>query len=165
MDSNFCGNWHKKYAGEADSVQSRHGYIIMYAGCPIVSKSQLQTEISLSTTEAEYTELSYALREAIPLMELLKEMRKKGFDVLDHKVKVHFRFFEDNSGDIEMVVVHNWRPRTKHLATKLHNFRSYMNYGEISVHKIDTSLQPADVLTKPLNAKLLKRHLNTIMGW
>ena len=59
----------------------------MYAGCPIVSKSQLQTEISLSTTEAEYTGLSYALREVIPLMELLKEMKEKGFDVLDHKVK------------------------------------------------------------------------------
>ena len=136
----------------------------MYAGCPIVSKSQLQTEIALSTTEAEYTGLSYALREAIPLMELLKEMRKKGFDVLDHKVKVHCRVFKDNSSAIEMTVVHKWRPRTKHLATKLHHFRSYVHSGEISVHKIDTSLQPEDVLTKALNNKLLQCHLNTIMG-
>ena len=36
VDSNLCGNWNKKYARETDSVQSRHGYIIMYAGCPIV---------------------------------------------------------------------------------------------------------------------------------
>ena len=72
FDSNFCGNWHKQYAREIDSVRSRHGYVIMYAGCPIVSKSQLQTEIALSTTEAEYTGLSYALREVIPLMELMK---------------------------------------------------------------------------------------------
>ena len=61
----------------------------MYAGCPIVSKSQLQTEIALSTIEAEYTGLSYALRKVIPLMELLKEMKEKKFDVLDHKVKVY----------------------------------------------------------------------------
>ena len=80
-------------------------------------------------------------------------MKEKGFDVLDHKVKVHCRVFEDNSGAIEMVVVHKWRPRTKHIATKLHHFRSYVNSGEISVHKIDTSLQPADVLTKPLNSE------------
>ena len=72
VDSDFCGNWHKQYAGEIDSVRSRHGYVIMYAGCPTVSKSQLQKEIALSTTEAEYTGLSYALREVIPLMELLK---------------------------------------------------------------------------------------------
>ena len=137
----------------------------MYAGCPTVSKSQLQTEIAICTTEAEYTGLSYALREFIPLMELLKEMKEKGFDVLYHKIKVHCRVFKDNSGAIEMVVVHKWRPRTKHLATKLHHYRSYVNSGEISVHKIDASLQPADVLTKPLNSELLKRNRKTIMGW
>ena len=98
-------------------------------------------------------------------MELLKETKKKGFDVLDHKVKVHCRVFEDNSEAIEMTVVHKWRPRTKHLATKLHHFRSYVHSGKISVHKIDTSLQPADILTKPLNTELLKCHQKTIMGW
>ena len=92
-------------------------------------------------------------------------MRKKGFDVLDHKVKVHLRVFKDNYGDIEMAVVHKWRPCTKHIATKLHHFWSYMNSGRISVHKIDTSLQPVDVLTKPLNTKLLKLHQKTIMRW
>ena len=98
-------------------------------------------------------------------MEILKETRKKGFDVLDHKVKVHCRVFKDNSGAIEMAVVHKWRPRTKHLARKLHHFLSYLNSGEIGVHKIDMSLQPADVLTKPLNTELLKRRRKTIMGW
>ena len=43
---------------------------------------------ALRTTEAEYTGLLYALRESIPLMELLKEMKNKRFNVLDHKVKV-----------------------------------------------------------------------------
>ena len=65
-----------------------------------MSKSQLQTEIALSTTELEYTGLSYALREVIPLMELLKEIKEKGFNVLAYKVKVHCRVFEDNSGAI-----------------------------------------------------------------
>ena len=92
-------------------------------------------------------------------------MKEKGFDVLDYRVKVHCRVFEDNSSAIEMAVVHKWRPRTKHLATKLHHFRSYVNPGKISIRKIDTSLQPADVLTKPLKSELLKRHRKTIMGW
>ena len=92
-------------------------------------------------------------------------MKGKGLYVLDHKVKVHCRVFEDNSRAIEMAVVHKWTPRTKHLATKLHHFRSYVNFVGISIHKIDMSLQPVDVLTKTLNSKLLKRHRNTIMGW
>ena len=98
-------------------------------------------------------------------MELPKEMKGKGFNVLDHKVKVNCIVFEDNSRATEMAVVHKWRPRTKHLAMKLHHFLSYVNSGEISVHKIDTSLQLADVLTKPINTKLLKYHRKTIMGW
>ena len=55
-------------------------------------------------------------------MELLKEMKGKGFNALERKVKVHCRVFEDNSGAIEMAVVHKWIPSTKHLATKLHHF-------------------------------------------
>ena len=39
--------------------------------------------------------------------------------------------FKDNSGAIEMAVVHKWIPRTKHLATKLHHFQSYVNCGEV----------------------------------
>ena len=37
----------------------------MYAGCPIVWKSQLQIEIALSSTESDYMGLSYVLWEAI----------------------------------------------------------------------------------------------------
>ena len=86
-------------------------------------KSQLQTEIALSSTESEYTGLSYALQEAIPLMELLKEMRGKGLQVLDHRPKVHCQVFKDNSEALEIATVHKWRPRTKYIATKLHHFR------------------------------------------
>ena len=43
----------------------------LYEGCPILHKYQIQTENSLSSTESEYTDLSYAEREAIPSMILL----------------------------------------------------------------------------------------------
>ena len=62
VDANFAGNWDKNEAGnDPDTAHSRHGYIILYAGCPIIWKSQLQMEIALSSTESEYTGLSYAL--------------------------------------------------------------------------------------------------------
>ena len=84
VDPDFCGNWHKECAHEPDSARSRHGYIISYAGVPIVHKSQLQTELALSSTESEYTGLSYALRETIPIMELLKEMKDQGLDAVSY---------------------------------------------------------------------------------
>ena len=59
----------------------------MYAGCPIVWKPQLQTEIALTSTESEYTGLSYALREAIHMMEILKEKKGYGLWVSHHRTQ------------------------------------------------------------------------------
>ena len=67
VDALFARNWDKKDAqtGDCDTARSRQGYIILYYGCPLIWKSQLQTEIALSSTESAYTGLSYALCEAM----------------------------------------------------------------------------------------------------
>ena len=52
VDADFSGNWDKDHSLDRDTERSRHGYIIMYTGCPVVWKSQLQTEIALSSTES-----------------------------------------------------------------------------------------------------------------
>ena len=137
----------------------------MYAGCPIVWKSQLQTEIALSSTESEYMGLSYALQEAIHMMEILKEMKHYGFPVTEPNTDVHCRVFEDNSGAIDMARVHKFRPQTKHVNIKLHHFRSYVEKGEVSIQVIKTTQQIADYLTKPLNAEQLCKQRETVMGW
>jgi hypothetical protein len=54
------------------TAKSRSGYVIEYTGCPVVWHSKLQTEIALSTTEAEYVALSECLRDTIPMMQLIK---------------------------------------------------------------------------------------------
>ena len=46
----------------------------MYAVSTLLWLSILQTEISLSTTEAEYIALIQVMREFIPIMELMKEV-------------------------------------------------------------------------------------------
>ena len=138
----------------------------MYAGCPILYKSQLQQEVALSSTESEYTGLSYALREAIPIMNLFKEMIKMGMPINSSKAKVHCKVFEDNSGALEIAKVAKFRPRTKHLNCRLHHFRSYVDdTKEVSIHKIDALSQPADFLTKPLNEELLTKFRKMVMGW
>ena len=68
--ADFAGNWNRSEREDRDTARPRHGYVIMNEGCPILHKSQLQTEIALSRTKSEYTGLSYALREAIPIMRL-----------------------------------------------------------------------------------------------
>ena len=53
VDADFAGNWDPKETQDRDTARPRHRYVAMYAGCPIIWKSQLQGEITLSSTESE----------------------------------------------------------------------------------------------------------------
>ena len=165
VDADFAGNWDPLDTTNRDTARSRHGYVITMAGCPICWKSQLQSEIALSSTESEYTGLSYALRKAIPIIELLREMRKHGVPIHATIPRVQCTVFEDNSGALEMAKEFKSRPRTKHMNNKLHHFRWYVDNGDITIHKIATNDQFADLLTKPLPEESFVRHRRTIMGW
>ena len=99
-DADFVGNLELKESEDRDITRSRHGNYIKYSGIPVMWKSQLQTEISLSSTENEYTGLSYALRETTPIMKLLKLMKDHGLQTNSTKKKLHCRVFEDSSGDL-----------------------------------------------------------------
>ena len=126
----------------------------------------MQNECALSSTESEYTGLSYALRDAIPIMNLLKEMKANGFPIQSATAKVHCKVFEDNTGALEIAKIHKYRPQTKHLNCQLHHFRSYVDdTKEISIHKIDMKEPPADYLTKPLNQENLEHLRPAMMGW
>ena len=166
VDADFSGNWDPEIPElDRDTARSRHGYIITYMDAPIVWKSQLQTEIALSSTESEYTGLSYALREAIPIMNMLNELKAHGFKISSTKPTITCRVFEDNSGALEMATTHKFRPRTKHINVKLHHFRDYVTKGMISVHSISTRHQLADYLTKPLKEEILLPLRRKVMGW
>jgi hypothetical protein len=68
-DADFCGSWNKATAPQdISTAKSRTGYIVNFAACLIVWMSKLQTQITLSTTKAEYISISQSLRDAIPLM-------------------------------------------------------------------------------------------------
>jgi hypothetical protein len=54
--------------------KSRLGIIISLGGVPLVWRSQLQSEISLSTLESEYSSLSQAMRTLLLIRSLLMEV-------------------------------------------------------------------------------------------
>ena len=114
--------------------------------------------------ESEYTCISYALREAIPLMTLLEELKEKGFPVDKTKALIQRKVFEDSSGAIEIATNHKWCPRTKHPYCRIHHFWSYVPHS-ISIQHIPTDKQPADILTKAVDQSTLHRHCSWLMGW
>ena len=74
VDNDFAGGWDPGEPLNADNIYSRTGYVIQYAGCPIQLQSILQTEIALSTAEAKYIALSQALRETLPMTNLMEKI-------------------------------------------------------------------------------------------
>ena len=113
VDADFAGAWSRADAESAENVMSRTGFVIMYmcAGCPIIWISKLQTEIALSTAEAEYIALSQAtcMRQVTPCMNLLIEIRCV-VDIPMPKLEVHCKEFEDNRGAITIAEANNFTP-------------------------------------------------------
>ena len=71
------------------------GYVIKYVECPLLWCSKLQTEIALSTTEAEYIELNLVMRKAICFLELTKEVTFI-FDINLPNPEVFCKLFKEN---------------------------------------------------------------------
>jgi hypothetical protein len=165
VDASFAGDWNQTWSEEPTSVLSRTGFMIKYANCPIVLTSKLQTEITLSTTESEYVALSHAMREAIPMMDLLNKI-KESIRILGHdKAEFKCKVFEDNEGCIELAKCPRIRPRTKHIAIKYHHFRSKVLDGSVDISPISTDDQQADIFTKNLPKKKFLDMRMLICGW
>ena len=111
----------------------------------------MQTEITLSNLGLGYTGLSYALREFIPIMKLLEEIKIAGFTIESNTSKVTCKVFEDDSGVIEISTVDKHRASIKHLNMKLHHFRDYVNRSEVTILPIGALYQDFDYLTKVIN--------------
>ena len=107
----------------------------------------------------------YTLREAIPVMRLLWEIKKHNFPIQHKKAPVHLKLFKDNSGTVKMAQVAKYWPRIKHLNLKLHHFRSYIDKNHISITKISTEDQQAEILTKPLWKPSFALLIKNILGW
>lgn len=165
VDADFSGLWNKEFAKtDPSTAKSRSGWVVFYAGCPIIWSSKLQGMVALSTTEAEYIALSQSLRDVLPMMELVEEIKARGFNVLCTEPYVYCKSFEDNSGALELARLPKLRPRSKHINTCYHHFREHVRKGLVKIFPIDTKLQTADVLTKNLPQNDFVRHRISICG-
>ena len=147
------------------SAKSRTGYIIKLGGCPILWKSQVQTEISLSTLESEYSTLSASMRTLLPLCSLLAEEVVSALRLPPQfKSTICSRVFEDNNGALLLATKQRITNRTKYFLVKWHFFWSHVTDGNVSVLKIDTREQCADYRTKGLNQETFEHIRKLVQG-
>jgi hypothetical protein len=166
VDADFAGLWNHEDNQDPVCVKSRTGFVITLGNCPLMWVSKLQTEIALSTLEAEYIALSQAMRELLPMRELLQEVGTNlNLDFAD-PVILHSTVFEDNNGALGMAKAPKITPRTKHIATKYHFFRDKIGLEKgIEISRIDTNDQKADMFTKGLPKETFQKLRKALCGW
>ncbi len=164
VDADFAGGWDRGDSDNPENVMSRTGYIILYAGFPIVWCSKLQTEIALSTMEAEYIALSQALCEVIPLTNLMHELEAV-VPFYNPTPSIRCKIFEDNRSCIVVAESARLTPRTKHIAIKYHHFCEFIKSGQAKIFPIGTTKQLADIFTKPLPDGQFQYFRQKFMGW
>ena len=166
VDADFAGLWNYESDQDPVCVKSRTGYVITLGGCPVTWVSKLQTEIALSTLEAEYIALSTAMRDLLPMRRLLKEVAEKCKLSFIKPAMVHSTIFEDYNGALGLATAPKLTPRTKHIGVKYHWFKSHIGEDKgFVIKKVESREQKADIFTKGLPAETFEHICKILMGW
>ena len=57
------------------------------------------------------------------------------------------------------------RPWTKHIAVRMHHFREHVRQGLVTIYKVSSELQLADIATKPQPEKLFVSQRESLLQW
>ena len=129
------------WAGCPDSRRSTSGFVFMLNGAAISWRSKRQPTIALSTAEAEFISASAMVQEVIYLRKFLGNL---GFPqtaptpvFADNETCIAWS--EGSVGGSE---------RAKHVDLRVHFVHEARTAGHLQLHKIDSKLNAADILTK-----------------
>ena len=134
--------------------RSFSGYVYLMGEAAISWKSQKQQTVALSSTEAEYVSVAEAVKEAIYLRSLLRELNLDKFS--------NITLFVDNQGAIHLATNPIFHSRAKHIDIKCHFVREALVAEKLIVKYIPTEKMVADVLTKALPNQKHVRFMNDL---
>ena len=129
------------FAGCLNTRKSLTGYVFTSFGTSISWKASLQKVVALSSTKAKYMALTEAIKEALWLLGLVRELQISQKQVT---------MFCDNQGVVQLSKNQVYHERTKHIDIKLHFITDVVNEGKVAVKKVPTEENPADMITKSL---------------
>ena len=140
--------------------------------------SKLQTEIAVSTCEAEYIALSQCARVLIPMRRLLNNISDvfKVNGSSSNLCPSSSRFLsrlgksiilEDNASCVAIAndEYKQNSVRTRHISVKWHHFKDQIYNGWLRVDKVDTAKNWSDIFTKVLAGPQFEKLRDEMMGW
>jgi hypothetical protein len=130
------------YAGELDTRRSTTGYVFMLSGGAISWSSRLQTTVAVSTVEAEYMGAASAVKEALWLRKLARDI---GLEAS------HVEIRGDNQGALKLLKHSMSTQRSKHIDVMHHFARERVLKGDVKFEYCSTEDMAADFLTKAVS--------------
>ncbi|CAI7748377.1 unnamed protein product [Closterium sp. NIES-53] len=130
------------YASEPEDMTSVVGFICCVGGGPTAWESKKQVDQALSSMESEYMALFRAVLEILWQRRLLAE--------LGEEQQRPTPLYCDRQGAIALAKNPVLHGLTKHMRVKWHWTRSMVAAGEVELHYVKTTGQPADMMTKRL---------------
>lgn len=140
-DCDLQGFVDSDWASDAIDRKSYTGFCFVLSGSAISWQSRKQRTVSLSSTEAEYTALSEASREAVYLRKLIHEITDTLY-VID--------LYCDNQSALKLALSNQSHNRSKHIDVRYHYIRDVVKYKCVKIKYIPSEDMPADILTKGL---------------
>lgn len=129
------------YAREVETRKSTTGFVIKWSGCVVSWCSQRQPTTATSTTFAEYIAAFQTVKEIVRLLKLIKEIYNQEIDS---------KLYIDNTSTVQLVKNPVSHKRCKHIEVQYHYIREKYEEKIFQLSQLDTKLQLADILNKPL---------------
>ena len=130
--------------------KSTTGFAIHYLGTRIHFASRTQAVVALSSAESELYAIGAACTEGLYIRNFVQE----AFDI-----KTNLKIHTDSSAAKSITMREGTSKKAKHIELKHLFVQQLAKHGLISMHKIRSEHNPADILTKGVNTETLHKHL------
>ena len=139
------------WAGCTTTRKFTTGFVIKYLGSTIHFGSRTQAIVALSSAESELYSIGTGAPEALHIRNFLMET------ILTSKLQI--RIHTDSTSGKSIATRIGSSKKAKHIDLKYLFIQQLVHNGKLSVHKIGTLDNIADIFTKYVTAEILNKHL------
>jgi hypothetical protein len=136
------------FADHLPNARSTGGQVSLLWGTPVDWSSRVQGLVTLSTMESELVQLTEVTKQCHWLRKVLNDLRFPDY----HNIEA-MPIMIDNSAAIQFAHAVTTQKRTKHINIRYHFVRDSIAEGTVVLRKVESSLNIADIFTKPLAAE------------
>jgi hypothetical protein len=142
--------WNNDFAGSLYDRKSTSGYVFHYGLGVISWASKKQPIVMLSSTEAEYVATTTTTCQAVWLCRVLNDIQQRQEEPTP--------IYCENNSTITLSKNHVFHQKRKHIDTRYHFIREFVNKGDIYLEPCKSQDQLVDIFTKPLAIDVFEFH-------